>query len=405
MKSVAVLLGTLLLCIGCGGPTKAGIEARANAHKRMDSVNADLAAQQAMQKFEVGQLDTALETIDGAIARYSENGEYHLLRGRILLEQHHLDASHRALTKATQFTPELAEPYYFLGILHQRWGEDAKALDAYKQALENDSTHPQYLLAIAESHVALHQHSEAIEMLTSANQEFQHHPSVASLLGHIYLSMGEPETATKWFADSRLLGDGNIETIMSLAHAQFQSGRYAQCLGSLTTLSISQEELSPMFLRMQGKCLAATGRKIEGRDICLKVTRKTPNDPNAWTDLGYIAWEMGDYRRLAVCGKKISQLDPQSAEGPLFEGIAALHNGNESLAHEKLASLQSDNSIHGVDSILEMYIKSTNTGSETALLLDMPLKTAEGLVEPHHQDMGKESLPLASVNSDFPDSP
>ena len=35
----------------------------------MDVVNADLAAQQAKQQFEVGQLDTALGTIEAAIAQ------------------------------------------------------------------------------------------------------------------------------------------------------------------------------------------------------------------------------------------------------------------------------------------------------------------------------------------------
>ena len=215
------------LFIGCGGPTKAGLEARAKAHERMDSVNADLAAQQAKQQFEVGQLDRAIETINAAIARYSANGHYHLLRGRILLEQHRLDAAFHALTEATVHTPDLAEPHYFLGVIHQRWGEDDKALESYKQAMNNDATHPQFLLATAETHVALQQHDEAIEMLTSANKEFQHHPSVASLMGHIHVVKGDYKTATIWFEDSYLLGNDNLETAKSLANAQFQAGNYA----------------------------------------------------------------------------------------------------------------------------------------------------------------------------------
>ena len=82
-----------------------------------------------------------------------------------------------------------------------------------------------------------------------------------------------------------------------------------------------------------------------------------------------------------------------------------MHNGNESLAHEKLTLLQSYNSIPGIDSILKIYAKDTKIGTETPLHLDTPFKTAEGSVEPHPQDMVEESLPLASVNSDFPDSP
>jgi hypothetical protein len=60
VKKCLVLAGFItIICSSCSGPTKAGKEARVNAHRRMDIVNADLAAQQAKQQFEVGQLDAA----------------------------------------------------------------------------------------------------------------------------------------------------------------------------------------------------------------------------------------------------------------------------------------------------------------------------------------------------------
>ena len=399
------IVGLLLLCSGCGGPTKAGLEARANAHKRMDSVNADLAAQQAKQQFEVGQLDKAIDTINAAIARYDENGNYHLLRGRILLEQHRLDAAFHALTNATVRASELAEPHYFLGVLHQRWGEDDKALEEYKLAMENDSTHPQYLLATAETHVALMQHDEAIKLLTSSNQEFQHHPSVSSLLGQIYLSKGQPDVAATWFEDSRLLGSDSVEESTSLATTQFQAGSYADCLHSLAILAPDQNTLSPTLKRMKGKCLSATGRHIEGRDICLKVTRETPDDAGAWVDLGYIAWKMEDYNRLGVCGLMVSQLAPSLPEGALFEGIAAIHDGNEILAKEKLALLQSHNNILGVDTLLKMYANYTKIGVETPFRLDMQVNTAESSNESHDQELVENNQPIVSVDSDSPDAP
>lgn len=405
MKRFAIIAGIILLCIGCGGPTKAGLEARANAHMRMDSVNADLAAQQAKQQFEVGQLDKAIETINAAIARYSANGHYHLLRGRILLEQHRLDAAFHALTEATIYTPELAEPHYFLGVLHQRWGEDDKALESYKLAMNNDSTHPQYLLATAETHVALQQYDEAIEMLTTSNKEFQHHPSVSSLLGQIYLSKGQPELATTWLEDSRLLGSHSAESLTALATTQFQSGKYADCLHSLALLEGEQQSLSPTFRRIKGKCLSVTGRQIEGRDICLLVTRETPEIAGAWIDLGYIAWKMGDYDRLGVCGSKITLLDPMLPEGALFEGISAMHAGNDFFATEKLLSLQSDNSVHGLDELLNMYARRAENRVETVNTPNMTLETAEGSIEPHDQELVKESQPVASVPSVFPEAP
>ena len=130
--SIAFL--TIVLFFGCAGSTKVGVEVRNDAHQRMDVMNANLAAQQAKQQFEVGQLDAAIETIDAAIDRFNENAEYHLLRGRILLELHQLDAAKKSLTKASVIAPDSAEPHYFLGVLHQRWSEDETAIEAYKIA-------------------------------------------------------------------------------------------------------------------------------------------------------------------------------------------------------------------------------------------------------------------------------
>ena len=72
MKRLTVLIAAALL-VGCSGPTKQGKLARADAHQRMDVVNANLASQQALQQFEVGQLEAAISTIDAAIARYDDN--------------------------------------------------------------------------------------------------------------------------------------------------------------------------------------------------------------------------------------------------------------------------------------------------------------------------------------------
>ena len=135
------------------------------------------------------------------------------------------------------------------------------------------------------------------------------------------------------------------------------------------------------------------------------VTRETPDIAGAWVDLGYIAWDMGDYSRMGVCGAKISLLDPLLPEGDLFEGIAAMHAGNAFLAQEKLLALQSDNSIHGLDDLINMYVKSTENGVETAKAPNMPLETAEGSIEPHDQELVKKSQPIASVPSVSPEAP
>ncbi len=400
MNRLIVMLGVVLLT-GCAGPTKSGKVARVNAHNRMDIVNANLAAQHAMQQFEVGQLKAAIETIDAAIARFDSNAAYHLLRGRILIEQHRLDAADKALNRSIELDPTIAEPHYFLGILHQRWSDDASALASYKKAMECNVTHPQFLLAAAESHVALGELEEAIVLLETSGKEFQHQPSVAALLGHIHLRNGNPKEAAKFLSNSRLLGNDDGEVLTLLSTAQFNAGEYAECLTTLAQLEQSVE-LSYTFQRLRGKCLAATGRKIQGRDICLKVTRQTPDDAGAWVDLGYIAWDMEDYNRVALCGKKISQLSSELNEGPLFEGIAALRLGDIINGKKFLSIAQSYNTFDGLDSLLRMYAKSAKFRAETPIAPNMTANSAEGEVEQQSHGQAERSQPIVSVTQDSP---
>ncbi len=405
MKKIILFSSVFAIIVNCSGPTKAGIEARANANSRMNAVNADLAAQQAKQQFEVGQLDSATATIESAINRYNEKGEYHLLHGRILLERHQLDQAYAALKNAVECNSQLAEPHYFLGILHQRWGEDAQAIKEYKKAMSLDTSHPQYLLAAAESHVALGEHEEAIALLNEASQEFQHHPTVSSLLGHIYLSKGKPNEAIAWLEDSRLLGNDNHENTTAIATAQFQAAKYADCLVTLARLEDQQKSLAPAFKRLRGKCLASTGRLVEGRDICLIVTRETPDEKGAWEDLGFIAWEMGDYERLAVCGEKITSLDSKASEGPLFSGIAAMHLGDLQGVEDAIISIESDNDVHNAHLVLTGYVKKSKNIAQKANTPNMDANSAEGANEPRAQELIKGSQPIASVDSNSPEVP
>ena len=206
-----------------------------------------------------------------------------------------------------------------------------------------------------------------------------------------------------YFADSRLLGNDDKEVLTLLATAQFRSGEYAECLLTIAQLQ-EGGELSFAFQRLQGKCLASTGRTIQGRDICLQVTRQTPDDAGAWVDLGYIAWMMGDHERVANCGKKISELAPNLREGPLFEGIVAMRKGDFARGEKLLAKAQSDNTIDLVDALLQIHAKSAKMKAESPITQNMTANSAEGDAEQHPAEQ-TQSQPIVGVTQDSPHAP
>jgi hypothetical protein len=186
--------------------------------------------------------------------------------------------------------------------------------------------------------------------------------------------------------------------LTSLAITEFDAGMYAHCLMTLQQLEESTEGLPPIYQRIRGKCLFATGRVQQGRDVCLVVTRKTPQDAGAWLDLGYIAWHMGDYERLGRCGERLMQLNPGLVEGALFGGIAALHAGNDEIAEEQLKSIPSNNKLEGLEAVIaSIGVKRRESAVETAIRPNMTLEFAEGGSERHPEDEADVSHPLVGV--------
>ena len=255
--------------------------------------------------------------------------------------------------------------------------------------------------------MALDRYKEAIDLL-QANHQFQHQASIPALLGQIYLRTGNPKSAAQYLADSRSLGNDDPILFADLAMAEFRASMYAECLMTLRELELtSPVGLTLLQRRTRGKSLAATGRLIQGRDICLSVTRQTPQDADAWIDLGYIAWKMGDYRRLETCGNEISTLSPFSLEGPLFVGKAAQEAQNADLATNlfaKAAALAENEELKGW-----IVATSSKTKMKSAPVLqeapNMASKSAEVLIEEPILGLIEGNETLVTVPENTPQKP
>lgn len=375
MRRLAAIATCMLLAVACSGPTRTGLQAREEAHGRMNSVNAELAAQQAKQHYEVGQFEKALTIIDGSIDRYPDNTNFHMLRGRILLEMHRLDEARASLESAATQDETTAEPWYLMGVVHQRWSDDEAALEAYTHSMDRDPTHPQYLLAAAESLAAVDRVDAAITLLEEKRDHFEHHPAVPALLGQLYLRQGSANQAASLLDEARMLNTSDSILLEDVAVAHWRAGQFAQCLWVLQELEADSGELRSVHKRLRGVCLAATGSQVPGRDLCLEVTRQTPDDPEAWADLGLISWQMGDYRRVAECGLRLSELAPGHRYEPLFRGVAALEAGNRD---EALQWLQKA-AVPGMESAIDRLIGRMEAPETAEISIEAPrIEPAEG---------------------------
>jgi tetratricopeptide (TPR) repeat protein len=325
---VALLAVAATLLAGCGGPTQKGLEARAKARARLNKINAQLAYDQAMQAFEAGQFERAQRELRTAIELHPEWAEYRVLEGRIHLETHRLEKAIESFQAALQLKPGYAEAHYYSGIVYQRWTDDAQALDEYNAAHEMEPASVSYLLAAAESMVALGQLDAAMQLLAGKLDYFEHNAAIRHLMARISMLQDDTAAAIQLYEEARRLNPEDRALLEELAQAQYAAGSYGDCYRSVKLLQETfGRERSDLKL-LEARCLAFMDRLAEARNLYLELTKLRPTDPDVWIELGSVAWELGDHHRMALCGARVTALAPDRYEGYLLKGINERHHGN-----------------------------------------------------------------------------
>jgi tetratricopeptide (TPR) repeat protein len=100
--------------------------------------------QEASQLLRQGQLDRALDRVDGYLKNRPKDARGRFLKGLILAEQNKPNDAIKLFTELTQEFPELPEPYNNLAVLYASQGQYDKARTALEMAIR---THPSYATA------------------------------------------------------------------------------------------------------------------------------------------------------------------------------------------------------------------------------------------------------------------
>ena len=316
------------LLAGCG-PGKAGLAARAAARERLNIVNAELGHDQAVQALEAGQFDKATREVARAIAMHPSWAPYRVTEGRIFLETHRLEKAIRSFEMALQLRPDYPEAHYYCGIVYQRWSDDTRAYDHYMSAFEQEPDRVGYLLAAAESLVALDQLDAASHLIETKVAYFEHNAALRHLKGQIALLQDDPAGAAALYSEAWRLRPDADTLLEELARTQYAAAMYGESYKSVSQLQDRPGHLDrPELKHLKARCLTALERHIEARNLYVELTRLDPTDTELWIELGIVAWEVGDYHRMALCGARITALAPSRFEGYMLKGLNERHHGN-----------------------------------------------------------------------------
>jgi len=321
-----------LFVVGCGAPRSQQV--RNEARGRYDRAGAQIAYDQARQSFQSGQFEPALGHIDRAIARFPKESSYQLLRGRILHEMTRIDESRDAFQAAVDLDPKKPEPYYFLGIVYQRWRENDKALESYAKAAELEPTKIHSVAAEIEVLTLMGRNDEADARLTAVEKKFEFSPVIDRLRADVAKMRGDEDRCAQLLERVSMRETASPELIEELAFARYSKGDWNGSIAALEDPVLASRIGRPDLARLKARNLILVSRPEEARDILLAI--HDDNDPHGRTMLllGHAAWRIGDWGRLRECGEDLVRRHPEMADGYMFLGASAHNAGHldESLA-------------------------------------------------------------------------
>jgi Flp pilus assembly protein TadD len=274
-----------------------------------------------------------------AIERVPKEPAWYLLMGRILLEQHRLDAAKRMFEYAQELSPKSSECSYYLGVVHERWSDDQTAATHYQQAAALSPDRPQYVLASAEALIGAGQVDEARTVVESRMNHFEHHAGLRHLLSHVEMLSGKHEAAADHCEAARLLAPEDDGIAHDLCQMRFAAGDWTGCLAAIGDVRHRTQQLPPVLQRLRVRCLMATGRSAEARSGLRGLCQDNPVNADLWRELGLLGWDVSDWNSVAVAAERLRGLTAWPYEAGLFSALAMRSEGNWKGAASELDTL------------------------------------------------------------------
>lgn len=333
---------------GCGHGSYTSEHANA-AELRMRTLKSGVEWQMSQEQFLAGDLTKALRSVDASLALNPEVPKSHLLRGRIMLERGDLEAARRSLARAAELAPEDAEAPYYLGIVHERFGQFEEALNFYKAATTNDPSSAQYVVAAAEMLVNLQRYGEAEALLDNPPEGLTHSAAIRQCAGRLAMVQQQHERAVERLEQARTLAPDDRTIVEDLAFAYMAAGRFADAehlAGQVVRLEAAgaRAERGPMRERrdlqhLRARALMAMDRPVEARSIYEELTQSEDGarDVAAWIGLGKACAVLEDLGRLRAISSRIIAMDATRAEGYVLQAMFRRSAGEHEAALESLA--------------------------------------------------------------------
>ncbi|HEX2971480.1 MAG TPA: tetratricopeptide repeat protein [Tepidisphaeraceae bacterium] len=324
-RKLTVVLAMALLT-GCASQGGLQGASKDEAHKQWNTARSSVLYGLAKQQYDNGSFGEARKSLDQALTLNSENPQLHILMARLMIEQGQLEPADKELQTAKALDPKNAEVDYLCGVVYQRWQKLEAALDCYQKAFEKQPTELAYLLAQAETLVALDRVTDALDLLQGKLAYFENSPIIRDAVGQLLVQQGRYADGAAALRQASILGPDEPTIREHLALALFYAREYREAEVQLDRLLKDEKYSSRSDLVMAlGECQFQAGRMLDARSTFETASQLDPSSAAVWLNLTKVALRLNDTRRADLAVRKALALEAQNSEAYLLLGYLRMN--------------------------------------------------------------------------------
>lgn len=305
------------------------VEEKADAKNRWLELRSSMMLDMAKQQFNTGDLTQAEKSCKDGLSIDPTHPGLHVLAGRIALERSKLERAYHLFSASIELAPDNPEPYYYQGLVMQRWQRYDQSLDFYQKAYDREPDNASYLLAVGEALVEMDRVDDAIALLEGKRQYFDQNAGIRAAIGHLYFMKGQPAKAAEYFYQASLLAPEDNKLKQEHAISLTAAGKHTEAAVLFEQLLNDPDNKDRADLKRE---LVATylhtGQIKEARVVLLELARSPKGDVADWIKLGELCYQENDLGGALQAASKVINLSPERHEGYLLAGMVWQNRGN-----------------------------------------------------------------------------
>ena len=237
----------------------------------------------------IGERETALSTIDAAIAQMPDDAELHFLRAGMLLDTQNLSGAQAALAQTVALDPNQFGAYVVQAQMAIGRNDFDEAERQSKLAARVAPEHPWTLMLEGVLASRRNDHDRALKLLSAASRGAPDDLQVISALGFAYLAKGHFAFAEQSFR--RLIEKtGQVQLHGLLAQIVLQQGRPAEAADELAVLLADPAHATPALQAFAGE-LELRARRFDRAKPLLQAAFAAHPDSHRATNGLLLLWE------------------------------------------------------------------------------------------------------------------